>query len=443
MKEPSVKSPSPADPLEPDVLALLTEARQARLRNGLTITALGLLICVLLYVIVRELALILRPLLVAVLIAYLIVPAHRWLVRHRIRSWLAYIVIVGTVLVSMYFVARLAFSGVAELSDALPGAMAKLQAIGEDTYGRFQETLRRYIPRLEDEDSEALTTNPAATSGPASQPIASQPSHQPASAPSPTGPIDAAAQKPPAERRGLSPEEWLSQINSQLIVVGQATLGTFAGFFTAALVVIFYLIFLLAEEASLPTRLVAAFGANQAGRIQNVITKINIAISRYLATKTFVSFLVGALTAGILFMFQVRFYLILGLVTFFMNFIPYVGSLAAVLLAVAMSIVQFESIGTPTAIALLLFLAQQVTGSYLEPKLLGQRLGVSPLMILLSLAFWGYTWGVPGMILSAPLIVTLKIILENMDSTRPLAMLMSNVTRTEGEHDSSSDDASG
>ena len=103
----------------------------------------------------------------------------------------------------------------------------------------------------------------------------------------------------------------------------------------------------------------------------------------------------------------------------------HVGSMVAVALPIGMSFVQFDTALTPIIIAAILIVAQQAVGNLLEPRMIGQRLGVSPLIILLSLAFWGFLWGVPGMILSAPLAVSIKIVLENIEQTRPIARLCS------------------
>ena len=160
----------------------------------------------------------------------------------------------------------------------------------------------------------------------------------------------------------------------------------------------------------------------------SVVHKINVAVAKYITVKTFVSALIGMLSGFILLMFNVQYALLWGVLTFFANFVPYIGSLFAVAVPIGLSFIQYhDDPQVPIIIAVLLIVSQQLTGSFLEPRLLGERLGISPIMILLSLAFWGYLWGVPGMILSSPLVVSIKIILENIPQTRPIARLISNV----------------
>jgi len=101
--------------------------------------------------------------------------------------------------------------------------------------------------------------------------------------------------------------------------------------------------------------------------------------------------------------------------------------MVAVILPVLMN---FALAGPDASLLIMLALligAQVMVGSFLEPRMIGRKLGISPLIILLALAFWGMLWGIPGMVLSAPLMVTTKIVLENIEPTRPVARLMSDV----------------
>jgi predicted PurR-regulated permease PerM len=117
-----------------------------------------------------------------------------------------------------------------------------------------------------------------------------------------------------------------------------------------------------------------------------------------------------------------------GVLIFLFNFIPYIGSLVAVSLPIVLSILQYaeEEPWKPLLIALLLLVVQRVVDNWVEPRLTGHKLGVSPLIVLLSLAFWAWLWGIVGMILAVPLTVISKIILENIRETKPLATLISN-----------------
>lgn len=139
-------------------------------------------------------------------------------------------------------------------------------------------------------------------------------------------------------------------------------------------------------------------------------------IQNYLATKFFVSLAVGLIIALVLWIFGVDFLIVWAVLAFLLNFIPTIGSIIAVLLPSLMTLVQYESFGKMLAVALIIIGIQNIIGNIIEPKILGERLGLNPLVVLISLLIWGYMWGVVGMILSIPLTSILKIIMERSDS---------------------------
>jgi predicted PurR-regulated permease PerM len=209
--------------------------------------------------------------------------------------------------------------------------------------------------------------------------------------------------------------------------VFRAAVGNFLEFLTATFVVLIYLIFLIAERVSLPGRVSRAFGETKAKEIMTVVEAINRAVHDYIALKTLVSALQGLLSFVVLAAFGVDFAVMWGVLIFLFNFIPYIGSFVAVSLPIVLSFLQYaEEPWKPLLVTLLLLFIQRVVDNFIEPRLTGQKLGLSPLIVLLSLAFWAWLWGVVGMILAVPLTVILKIILENIPETKPLATLISN-----------------
>jgi predicted PurR-regulated permease PerM len=113
-----------------------------------------------------------------------------------------------------------------------------------------------------------------------------------------------------------------------------------------------------------------------------------------------------------------------GVLAFVGNFIPYVGSLIALVLPVLLAFLELEPLWQPLAVLALLLLVQFVTNNFVEPRLTARAVDLSPLVVLVALAFWGLCWGAVGMVLAVPLTVMLKIIWENIALTRPLARLM-------------------
>ena len=114
-----------------------------------------------------------------------------------------------------------------------------------------------------------------------------------------------------------------------------------------------------------------------------------------------------------------------GLLAFILNFIPYVGSLAAIVLPSVIALVQYGDFSVLAAVLIGLSIIQLACSSILEPRLLGDRLNISPIFIICNLAMWGLIWGVPGMFLSIPILSMAIITLAQFEKTRPLAVLLS------------------
>ncbi|MBK8552927.1 MAG: AI-2E family transporter [Ignavibacteria bacterium] len=111
---------------------------------------------------------------------------------------------------------------------------------------------------------------------------------------------------------------------------------------------------------------------------------------------------------------------------FFSDFIPNIGSMIVTIFVAIVALLQFESLAMPVFIVVVLILVQNLKGNILEPRIFGQRLDLSPLLLFFSLIFWGYIWGIVGMILSVPIMSMIKITLMNIPATKPIAILMSN-----------------
>jgi AI-2 transport protein TqsA len=211
---------------------------------------------------------------------------------------------------------------------------------------------------------------------------------------------------------------------ARLKAVATGLVNAAAGFLAEALLVGFYLLFLLLEAHRFPGRVRAGFAPEQADRVLGVVGSINRAMASYLRAKALSSLLTALPVAAILWAFGVPFPGMWGLFTFVGNFIPYVGSLVAFVLPVSLAFLELESPGRALAVLVLLVLVQVVSNNFVEPRLTAHAVDLSPLVVLIALAFWGLCWGVVGMVLAVPLTVMLKIIWENIALTRPLARLM-------------------
>ena len=163
-------------------------------------------------------------------------------------------------------------------------------------------------------------------------------------------------------------------------------------------------------------------------KLRRAFKDITEQIQRYIVTKFLISLSMGILFGVILWLFGVEFFIIWAAFALLLNFIPNVGSVIAVIFPSLMALVQYESFGYALVIAGILILLQNIIGNIVEPKIFGDRLGLNPLVILLSLLLWGYLWGIVGMFLSVPLTAVIKIIISNSSSKnmRFITNLMSN-----------------
>lgn len=201
--------------------------------------------------------------------------------------------------------------------------------------------------------------------------------------------------------------------------------GSFFSFLGNMIWVFLFMIFMLAERESFTKRIVTGFGKTRSESVLDALGRINKAVQDYLGLKTLISILTGILITLTLSALQVPFAVLWGVLSFILNFIPNIGSLIAVFPPVAVALFDSGSFGKMFIVAVLLIAIQTVVGNYVEPKVMGKGLNLSPLVVLLSLVFWGWMWGIPGMLLSVPLTAAIKIACEQLESTRTAALLMS------------------
>lgn len=162
--------------------------------------------------------------------------------------------------------------------------------------------------------------------------------------------------------------------------------------------------------------------------LQKTFRHITEQVQKYIITKFLISLSVGLVMGFALWLFDVDFFIIWASFAVILNFIPNIGSVISVVLPTLITLVQYESFGYAFLVAAILIITQNIIGNIIEPKIFGDRLGLNPLVILLSLLLWGYLWGIVGMFLAVPLTAVIKIIISNSRSKnmRFITNLMSN-----------------
>lgn len=214
------------------------------------------------------------------------------------------------------------------------------------------------------------------------------------------------------------------EINLRNLAAGFAgAAAAFAGNFG---IILIYVLFLLAEQSSFDAKIRALFPDEEHREdVRGLLHRMQVQIQTYLAIKTLMSLLTGGISCLILLAIGVDFAVFWGFVIFLLNYIPTVGSLLGIVLPALLTLVQFPTLG-PFAIVLAgIGTTQIVIGNFIEPRLMGTQLNISPLVVILSLALWGTIWGIAGMFLCVPLMVILMIALAYFERTRPIAILLS------------------
>ncbi len=217
----------------------------------------------------------------------------------------------------------------------------------------------------------------------------------------------------------------LSLINPFLAQVGSA-LRAITG---NSVTIFLYTVFMLLERGRIFKKInLLSADPERRQAVNETIADIAFLVRQYITVKTVTNLITATVSYFIMIFVGIDFAGFWALLIFALNFIPIVGAISAISLPVILSLVQPEGGGVKTALLGLALLvgAEQTMSSAIEPRLIGKSLNLSPLVILLSLAVWGSLWGFAGMLLAVPITVTIMIILTQFESTRPIAILLSD-----------------
>ncbi len=344
--------------------------RRLRVQASIPTVAIGLVIAATAWYLLRDLAIVLRPLLLAVFLCYVIVPLHLRLCQ-RMPTPLAVFVLALLTAGLLCLLALLIYRSAVELNDNLDAFLAE----GRKLIDRGSAVVNRYAPWLLDDGKGTSLPEGDSTSR-------------------------------------------LKQMAREMVNAAAQTI-------TETIVVGFYLIFLLFEAGKVPDRIRRGFGQERSLQILAVIDRINRAMHSYLRIKVLATLALTIPVTVVLLVFGVKFALLWAVLTFVGNLIPYVGSMVACTLPIVVAFLQPGLTWEPFVVAPLLITIHTLTAYLIEPAMTGKAIDISPTAVLVSLSFWGAVWGIIGMLLAVPLTVLLKIVLENVPSTRPYAELMS------------------
>ena len=215
--------------------------------------------------------------------------------------------------------------------------------------------------------------------------------------------------------KGVRLEPWLTRM------AGQA--GNIA---SGAVLVTLFVGFLFLERLWFSTKLTSLMGdPDRAERVEQIISSIMHRLNRYLLVKTVISTITGMLVYVVMTLFGLELAFAMGVLTFVLNFIPNIGSIVATVVVALVAYVQTGENVTGLAILSIVGAIQFIVGQILDPLFLGTALRLSSFGIITSLAFWAAVWGVPGMFLAVPIMVSVMIVCSHIRTLRPVAIILS------------------
>ncbi len=312
------------------------------------------------------------PFIFSIFIAIICSPLLSWLTRHKVPSVIAVLIILLAVLFTGFLLMLAVGTSIDLFSKALPGYQKNLQL-----------QFNGFISWLATLGIEVSSTG---------------------------------------IREAFNPGSAIGMVNKLLDGIGNL--------FTNAFLIIFTVLFILLEASSFPLKLKAI--TKQGSMNLDYVDHFLSGVQRYIGLKTITSFATGVLVTILLVIQGVDFPVLWGLLAFLLNYIPNIGSIIAAVPAVLLALIQFgvaSAIGTAIG-----YLAINViVGSVVEPRVMGKGMGLSVLVVFLSLIFWGWVFGPMGMILSVPLTMLVKLALESKESTRWISVLLGTGTDSQEE----------
>ncbi|NEP17522.1 MAG: AI-2E family transporter [Leptolyngbya sp. SIO4C1] len=336
--------------------------------GGSTRSAIGILLAVIATILVvaalQAVRPVAMPLAFAVLIAILVNP-----LRHRLNRslprWLSLTIVLLVILVVLGILAGLLLLGVEQAGTQLPQYAEQLQQLWQRVSGWLQ--------------SQGLPVNTDGT------------------------------------------QAWQGAL-SQAIGGLRSLLGSFSLF----VLILSLLALLLLEVDDYRDRTRAAFSTRTGDRLIDAFTSMSQKLRRYFLVMTFTSTLTGLLTLLWCWLLSIQLAVVWGLIAFVLNFVPTLGSIIAALLP-AIAALLFQGPSKAAAVLVGLGVMQVILGNFVDPKLQGKYLKLSPFIALLSIVFWGWVWGIPGAFIGVPMTAAIILLTSEFQLTRPVATMLGDM----------------
>ena len=305
------------------------------------------------------------PVLVAMFLSLLLAPAVDFLTRRRVPRPLAAGLLMAALIAVVAVAINATWRPARAWLDTAPATLRQLEA--------KLRPVTRFIAKVETVSTQAgRVTEPSATSGEAPTPVSVEP-----------------------KSIVQSTQEWAITIVSMT----------------------FLMFFLLATDLAAAALARGPPGSPWAHTAQ-VIVRVRAELGRYFAAVTFSNLILGVGTAAAMYLLDMPNPLLWGVLAFVLNFVPYAGSAVTLTLITIVALVSFEGVGQALAVAGTYLVLTTLEGQVLQPVLVGRRLDVSPLVVLIGLWFGGWLWGIAGIALAMPVVVSAKAALQEIVRSR-------------------------
>lgn len=335
-----------------------------------------LLLCLvvpLVFYILKVLSFIFVPFMFAVFIALLFMPLMRWLEKREVKKWIALLMVMAIIVGSLFVVVKLVQVSAVEINQGKRALFEKFNVKLDELILPFKDMLGLTMGGEESSIKQLLESE---------------------------------------------------KVKEAIYGNVGITFSFFTKSATNILMTLFFLFLLLAGSLNLNHVFHEMLSRNRRQAVRTY-TSIESSISRFLKVKIFVSFLTGLFYGLTCYFLDISFPLFWAVFAFAINFVQMIGSFVAIILASAMAFIEIDAPGTILLAIVLFSLIQVIFGSILEPVFMGKSFSINIIVVLMALMFWGFLWGIPGLILSIPMTVLMKTMFTQFEGTKKIAQYMS------------------
>ncbi len=326
--------------------------------------------------ILKELEMIFIPLIFAIFISFIFEPMLSWLCKHKFPFWLNMLLMLMVILIVFACLALVIYTAGNSFIQQLP---------------KYQQKMVEQLEYV-----QGLNEQLAAK-------------------------LDIAFSKVPS----IDPAAFLSEGSFSITDIATRTMGAFMNTGSRVFLTLVFLLFLVAGSDKMEKRVRLVLTETENQQTFDTLLSIKSQIQTYFINKTLISLCAATVAMLLLWIFGVDFVIIAGLFYFVLSFIPNIGSILSTLFPITICLLQYGFGFRLIALILLLVGNEILFGNYVEPRVMGNKLNLSPIMVIISLLFWAYVWGIVGMMIAVPITSSINIVLRSINEKSLISAIIS------------------